>query len=56
MIKIIDNFFDEKDLISIQDFALTKAYYTPKYFDNTTEKNKINYFFKSLFLRKPLVF
>ena len=44
MIKIVDNFFNEKDLISIQDFALTKAYYTPKYFDNTTEKNKKNFY------------
>jgi|TARA_R110000824_G_scaffold164113_1_gene340181 hypothetical protein len=44
MIKIIDNFFNQKDLISVQNFALTKAYYTPTYFDNSTEKNKENYY------------
>ena len=44
MIKIIDNFFSENDLKFIQDFALTKAFYTPKYFDNTIEKNKKNYY------------
>lgn len=46
MIKIVDNFFDEKDLLSLQDFALNKAYYTPQYtdFDGTTEKNKENFY------------
>lgn len=44
MIKILDNFFNKNDLIAIQDFALTKAFYTPRYFDNTTEKNKQNYY------------
>ena len=42
MIKIIDNFFSEKDLKFIQDFALTKAFYTPCFFPDTTEKNKQN--------------
>ena len=44
MIKIIDNFFSENDLKFIQDFALTKAFYTPRYFDNAIEKNKKNYY------------
>mgnify|MGYP003624813791 FL=1 len=44
MIKIIDNFFSKKDLKLIQDFALTKAFYTPKFFENTTEKNKKNHY------------
>ena len=42
MIKVIDNFFNEEDLKIIQDFALTKAYYEPKFFDGATEKNKKN--------------
>jgi len=44
MIKITDNFFNEKDLKFIQDFALTKAFYTPCFFTNTTEKNKQNHY------------
>ena len=44
MIKIIDNFFKEKDLIAVQDFALNKAFYTPRYFNNSTEKNKENHY------------
>jgi hypothetical protein len=44
MIKIIDNFFNEHDLQNVQNFALTKAFYTPQYFNNTTEKNKQNYY------------
>ena len=40
MIKIIDNFFEKSDLEIVQDFALNKAYYTPRYFDNVLEKNK----------------
>ena len=46
MIKIVDNFFSKKDLLDIQDFASNKAYYTPQYteFDNTTERNKENFY------------
>ena len=44
MIKILDNFFSEKDLKAIQDFALTKAFYIPKYFGDTSEKNKQNFY------------
>ena len=44
MIKIIDNFFDDKDLKAVQDFALNRAFYTPKFFENTTEKSKKNFY------------
>jgi hypothetical protein len=44
MIKIIDNFFSENDLKFIQDFALTKAFYTPCFFPDTVEKNKQNHY------------
>lgn len=44
MIKIIDNFFKEEDLLEIQNFASTKACYVPQFFDNTKEKNKENYY------------
>ena len=44
MIKIIDNFFKEKDLKMVQDFALNRAFYVPQYFDNTTEKNPENHY------------
>lgn len=40
MIKIINNFFDEKDLKFIQNFALTKAFYTPCFFTNSPKKSK----------------
>ena len=43
MIKIIDNFFKNEDLEKVQDFALNKAYYVPKFFDNR-EINKENYY------------
>lgn len=39
MIKIVDNFFKEKDLKDVQDFTLNNAYYTPCYFHNTTERS-----------------
>ena len=44
MIKIIDNFFEEKDLREIQHFALNNAYYTPCFFEHTTEKNQKNHY------------
>ena len=44
MIKIIDNFFKDKDLKKVQDFALNKAYYIPRFFNDTTEKNKQNFY------------
>jgi len=52
MIKIIDNFFSENDLKFIQDFALNKAFYTPRYFDNTTERNKETYYGNRWLLEK----
>ncbi len=40
MIKIINDFFNENDLKFIQDFALTKAPYTPCFFADAPEKSK----------------
>jgi len=44
LIKILDNFFEDKDLKTVQDFALNRAYYTPMFFDDTTEKTSENYY------------
>jgi len=44
VIKIIDNFFNQEDLNRVQDFVLNKAYYEPKFYDDTTEKTKENFF------------
>ena len=38
LIKIIDNFFDDKDLKIAQNFALRKAFYTPRFFDKAPDK------------------
>ena len=46
MIKIVDNFFKEKDLKDVQDFTLNNAYYTPCYFHNTTERSFLSWKFK----------
>jgi len=43
VIKIIENFFNNKDLKKVQDFALNKAYYKPRFFDDK-EKTKQNYY------------
>tara|TARA_R100000149_G_C5846279_1_gene116516 strand:+ start:42 stop:542 length:501 start_codon:yes stop_codon:yes gene_type:complete len=40
MIKIVDNFFKDNDLKMIQDFALTKAFYTPRFFVNAPERTE----------------
>ncbi len=48
MITIIDNFFDKKDLELFQNFALYKAFYTPKFFDNAPDKSK-EYFYGNRF-------
>jgi len=37
MIKIVDDFFDNNDLLLVQNFTLTKALYTPVFFNNTKE-------------------
>jgi len=44
MIKIIDDFFEKKDFKKIQDFTLHKAFYSPRFLDNTVEKNKLNFY------------
>ena len=43
-INIIDNFFEEELFLNIQNHITTKLYFTPKYFENTTEKTKENYY------------
>tara|TARA_E500000318_G_C3440759_1_gene164892 strand:- start:24 stop:530 length:507 start_codon:yes stop_codon:yes gene_type:complete len=44
MIKIVDNFFENKLFLSIKKHITTNIYYTPKYFDNTKEKSDANYY------------
>ena len=50
MIKIIDNFFNKKDLKIVQDFATTKAFYEPQYFDWAKEKNDETFYGNRYFL------
>tara|TARA_R110000787_G_scaffold95811_1_gene199003 strand:- start:115 stop:636 length:522 start_codon:yes stop_codon:yes gene_type:complete len=63
MIKIINNFFNENQLKLVQDFTLTKATYTPCFFENAIEKNKESHYgnrfyintdseLKNLFIKK----
>jgi hypothetical protein len=44
MIKILDDFFEEKDFKTVQDFALNRAFYSPCFLEGTTEKNKENFY------------
>ena len=44
MIKIIDNFFEDKTLKQIQHHMLTNLKFTPTFFDHTTEKIRENYY------------
>tara|TARA_R100000951_G_scaffold112181_1_gene112172 strand:+ start:89 stop:607 length:519 start_codon:yes stop_codon:yes gene_type:complete len=44
MIKIIDNFFEDKTLKQIQHHMLTNLKFTPTFFDYTTEKIRENYY------------
>ena len=44
MIKIIDNFFKDEDLKKVQDFALNKAFYTPRFFDDGKPRSKENHY------------
>jgi hypothetical protein len=44
VIKIIDNFFCNEDLVQVQNFALTKAFYSPRYLEGTKEKNHKNFY------------
>jgi len=54
VIKIIDNFFNEKDLKMIQDFALNKAYYTPSFTDENKEKTKENFYGNRYYLNNNI--
>ena len=42
MIQIVENFFTEKQLKLVQNFALNKAFYTPRYFHNTKDRTEKN--------------
>jgi len=44
MIKIINNFFEKEDLKKVQDFALNKAFYTPRFFDDAKVKNEYTHY------------
>lgn len=44
MIKIINDFFEKEDLKKVQDFALNKAFYTPKFFDDAKVKDKMSHY------------
>tara|TARA_R100001510_G_C7645900_1_gene203217 strand:+ start:96 stop:599 length:504 start_codon:yes stop_codon:yes gene_type:complete len=44
MIRIIDDFFEQDMFEKIQHHVSTSLIFTPRYFDNTTEKTKKNYY------------
>lgn len=44
MIKILDDFFELNLFHNIQNHVKTKLYYTPRYLDDSKEKNNVNYF------------
>ncbi len=44
MIKILDNFFDKDDYDKIIYHVKNKIYFTPRFFNGTTEKTKNNYY------------
>ena len=48
MIKIIDNFFDEKTFKNIQNHIASKIYFTPRYFEG--RKHTIENYYGSRFL------
>lgn len=50
MIKIINNFFNENQLHLVQNFALTKAAYTPCFFDGAVEKNQQTHYGNRFYL------
>ncbi len=50
MIKIINNFFDKNQLKLVQNFTLTKATYTPCFFDNAVERNKQTHYGNRFYL------
>ena len=43
-VNIIDNFFEEQLFLNIQNHVTTKLFYTPRYFEDKTEKNEKNYY------------
>ena len=44
MIKIIDNFFEDKLLVNIQNHITTKLNFIPQYFDNAKKINKESHY------------
>tara|TARA_R100001594_G_scaffold150283_1_gene210851 strand:+ start:5188 stop:5691 length:504 start_codon:yes stop_codon:yes gene_type:complete len=52
MIKIINNFFDDKLFVNIKNHVMTKLYFTPQYFKNTKEKNEENYYGSRFLLKE----
>jgi len=52
MIKIVDNFFENKLFLSVKKHITTNIYYTPRYFDDTKEKNDANYYGSRFILSK----
>ena len=52
VIKILDNFFDDKLFINIKNHITTKLYYTPRYFKETAEKNMDNYYGSRFLLKE----
>jgi len=44
VIKIVDNFFDNEKYEQVMHYIKNKVYFTPRYFDGTTEKTKENYY------------
>ena len=44
MIRIVDDFFDEKSLKEFQSFCAGRLKFEPKYFEGTTEKTEKNYY------------
>ena len=54
MIKIIDDFFNQKDLEIMQDFAQNKAFYRPQYYSWSKERTSETFFGNRFFLNnKP---
>tara|TARA_R100000149_G_C5832748_1_gene107698 strand:+ start:102 stop:605 length:504 start_codon:yes stop_codon:yes gene_type:complete len=44
VIKIINNYFEDDLFCNIKNHVTTKLYFTPRYFENTKEKNEENYY------------
>ena len=50
MIKVLDDFFQKKDLEHFQYFAKNSAFYTPCYFDDAPEKSEKYYYGSRFYL------